>query len=82
MKDTGSSGYKPTSTGKSKSGGSGSSKSNTKQTVDWISRLLDVLQKKIDATKAKFENLFTLKSKKNNLNTQIKQTSLINIVEF
>ena len=59
------------------SGGSGSSNSDTKQTVDWISRLLDVLQKKIDATKAKFENLFTLKSKKNNLNTQINQTKAL-----
>ena len=67
----GSKGYKaPT---EKKSGGS-KTKEDTKQTVDWISRLLDVLQKKIDATKAKFENLFTLKSKKNNLATQIKQT--------
>lgn len=50
------------------------SSKNSKQTIDWISRLLDVLQKKIDQTKAKFENLFTLKDKKNNLQKQIKYT--------
>lgn len=47
---------------------------DNKQTIDWISRLLDVLQKKIDATKAKFENLFTLKDKKNNLAKQLTLT--------
>ena len=65
------------STSGSSSKNSGSSKSDTKQTIDWIDRLLTNLQKKIDATKAKFENLFTLKSKKNNLTTQIKQTTTL-----
>ena len=36
---------------------------------------MDVLQQKIDLTKAKFENLFTVKKQKNNLNNQIKQTT-------
>ena len=66
IKPTGSSGYTAP-----KTGGSGS---DTKQTIDWIERLLDVLQKKIDQTKAKFENLFTLKDKKNNLTKQIQLT--------
>lgn len=67
----GSSGYKSSnSSGKGKNSGT----KDTKQTVDWIERLLDVLQKKIDQTKAKFDNLFTLKGKKNNLTTQITLT--------
>lgn len=70
IKPTGSSNYKPSGS----SGGSGGSGSDTKQTIDWIERLLDVLQKKIDRTKAKFENLFTVKSKKNNLTKQITLT--------
>ena len=65
---SGSDKYKP-------SGGSGGSEGkDTKQRIDWIERLLDVLQKKIDRTKAKFENLFTVKSKKNNLTKQIQLT--------
>ena len=65
---SGSSGYTPPKTK------NGSDSKDTKQTIDWISRLLDVLQKKIDATKAKFDNLFTLKDKKNNLAQQITLT--------
>lgn len=45
------------------------------QLIDWIARKLETLQSKIDLTKAKFENLFALKSKKDNLSTQIKQTT-------
>ncbi len=52
-----------------------SSTSKTKQEIDWISRRLAVLQSRIDLTKARFENLFSLKTKKNNLNTQISQTT-------
>lgn len=66
IKPTGSSSYKAPS--------SGSKQKDTKQTIDWIERLLDILQKKIDQTKAKFDNLFTVKSKKNNLTTQITLT--------
>lgn len=44
-----------------------------KQEIDWISRRLAVLQSRIDLTKTRFENLFSLKTKKNNLNTQISQ---------
>lgn len=46
-----------------------------KQEIDWISRRLAVLQSRIDLTKTRFENLFSLKTKKNNLNTQISQTT-------
>lgn len=46
-----------------------------KQEIDWISRRLAVLQSRIDLTKTRFENLFSLKMKKNNLNTQISQTT-------
>lgn len=45
------------------------------QLIDWIARKLETLQSKIDLTKAKFENLFALKPKKDNLSTQIKQTT-------
>ena len=65
------------SSGKSSSSSKSSSKDtkDTKTLIDWIARKLEVLQKKIDLTKAKFENLFDLKSKKSNLDTQIKQTT-------
>lgn len=65
---------KPTGSSTYKAPSSGSKQKDTKQTIDWIERLLDVLQKKIDQTKAKFDNLFTVKSKKNNLTTQITLT--------
>lgn len=64
---SGSSGYKGSSSKKSGS-------KDSKQTIDWISRLLDVIQKKIDKLKAASGNLFTLKDKKNNLAEQIKLT--------
>lgn len=71
---SGSSGYKSSGS----SGGSGKSGgSKSKSTIDWIERLLDVLQKKIDQTKAKFENLFTLKDRKNNLAKQIQLTKTL-----
>lgn len=55
--------------------GDKSSSEAAKTSIDWISRKLERLQKKIDLTKSKFENLFTVKSKSNNLNTQIEQTT-------
>ena len=58
-----------------KSSSNSSDKKESKQLIDWIARKLDVLQEKIDLTKAKFENLFTVKKQKNNLNNQIKQTT-------
>lgn len=65
----------PSSGGGSKSkSGSDSKASESKTTIDWIERKLDSLQKKIDATKAKFENLFTVKSKSKNIDKQIAQT--------
>ncbi len=51
------------------------SKKETKQTFDWIERKLERLQQVIDYTKAKFENLFTIKKKNSNLTKQIKQTT-------
>ena len=51
-----------------KSSSNSSDKKESKQLIDWIARKLDVLQEKIDLTKAKFENLFTVKKQKNNLN--------------
>lgn len=69
----------PPSSKKSSGSGSNGSKSfkDSKQTIDWISRKLEVLQKNIDATKAKFDNLFSVKKKESNLNTQIKQTTAL-----
>ena len=51
------------------------SKKETKQTFDWIERKLERLQQVIDYTKAKFENLFTIKKKNSNLTKQIDQTN-------
>lgn len=50
-------------------------KTKSKTEIDWIARYLEQLQKKIDLTKAKFDNLFTVKAKSSNLDTQIKQTT-------
>lgn len=50
-------------------------KKDSKQLIDWIERKLDVLQSKIDLTKAKFDNLFSVKRQKNNLNNQIEKTT-------
>ena len=43
----------------------------------WIEKKLDRLQKKVDATKSKFDNLFTVKKKANNIDTQISQTEAL-----
>ncbi|MBQ0036438.1 MAG: hypothetical protein KBT35_05930, partial [Firmicutes bacterium] len=60
----------------SSSRGSGSSKTKeTKSTIDWIQRKLEVLQKTIDLTKEKFNNLFYYTSKRKNLKEQISQVS-------
>lgn len=68
--------------GSSNSKGGSSSKSDSKTTIDWIQRKLERLQKIIDATKAKLENLFTVKAKTSNLDDQIKQTTnLLNAEE-
>lgn len=65
-----------TSTYKNASSTGGSSASETTKTsIDWLSRKLERLQEKIDLTKSKFENLFTLKDKSKNLNKQIEQTT-------
>ena len=69
----------PTSSGSDSSKGKSSSKDKTKSTeiIDHIARRLSVLQTAIDYTKSKFENLFSLKSKQNNLDKQIKQTTTL-----
>ena len=45
-----------------------------KQTIDWIERRLGNLQKVIDLTAAKFQNIFKIGKQKNNLDKQIKTT--------
>ena len=67
----GSNGYKG---GSSKSGGSGSSKSDTKQTVDWIERKISSLNNNIDLTQSKLDNLFNIKTPKG-LSKQITDVS-------
>lgn len=62
----------PTSTGKKGSGKNAAKKES--QTIDWIARRLERLQKIIDLTRSKFENLFSIKSKSSNLQKQITQT--------
>lgn len=55
------------------------SKSSSKQTIDWIARAIDVLNNKLDLANAKYNNLTSLKGKKNNLAKQIRYTTrLIN----
>ena len=57
-------------------------KKDSSQVIDWIERKLDVLQDKIDLTKAKFENLFSFKRQKNNLSKQVQETTrLLNAQE-
>jgi hypothetical protein len=57
------------------SGGGGGGSSSSKTEIDWIAQKLERLREAIDLTKAKFENLFSLKSRSNNLDKQIKQTT-------
>ncbi len=57
-------------------------KKDSSQVIDWIERKLDVLQEKIDLTKAKLENLFSFKRQKNNLSKQVRETTrLLNAQE-
>ncbi|RKI52471.1 hypothetical protein D7V86_25875, partial [bacterium D16-51] len=57
-------------------------KKDSSQVIDWIERKLDVLQDKIDLTKAKLENLFSFKRQKNNLSKQVRETTrLLNAQE-
>lgn len=70
--------YSPTTS--SSNGGSGLKKSKskkTKQEIDWIARKLEVLQKAIDTTSGKLQNLFSIKAKKNNINKQITETTAL-----
>lgn len=46
----------------------------TKQTIDWIERRLGNLQRVIDLTAAKFQNIFKIGKQKSNLDKQIKTT--------
>ena len=70
--------YSPTTSFSNDGSGSKKSKSKkTKQEIDWIARLLDVLQKKIDTTSGKLQNLFSIKDKKNNINKQITETTTL-----
>lgn len=67
----------PTSSGSgSKQGKTKNNKSkDSKQEIDWIARKLEVLQKAIDTTSGKLQNLFSIKAKKNNINKQITETT-------
>lgn len=67
-------GYNPSSgTGKNKKDKAQKAK-ESKQEIDWLSRMLDMLQNKVDILKAKFENLFSVGKKDSNLNSQIQKT--------
>lgn len=68
------------------SGSGGNSKNNksskdkskdSKQEIDWIARKLEVLQKAIDTTSGKLQNLFSIKDQKNNINKQITETTAL-----
>ena len=50
---------------------------DSKQEIDWIARKLEVLQKAIDTTSSKLQNLFSIKAKKNNINKQITETTAL-----
>ena len=63
-----------TGNGKSKKTKNSKSK-DSKQEIDWIARKLEVLQKAIDTTSGKLQNLFSIKAKKNNINKQITETT-------
>lgn len=76
-------GIKPLKSNKSNNNNSNkktsNSKSSSKQTIDWIARAIDVLNNKLDLANAKYNNLTSLKGKKNNLAKQIRYTTrLIN----
>ena len=53
-----------------------STKKSTQQ-IDWISRKLDILQKKLSATQAEYDKLVNPKEKSNNLAKQIKQLTAL-----
>ena len=59
--------------------GSGSNSKNTtkkeKTEINWLERRLTRMQSIIDITASKLQNLFSIKSKSNNLDKQIKQTT-------
>lgn len=63
-----------TGSGKSKKTKNSKSK-DSKQEIDWVARKLEVLQKAIDTTSGKLQNLFSIKAKKNNINKQITETT-------
>lgn len=65
-----------TGSGKSKKTKNSKSK-DSKQEIDWIARKLEVLQKAIDTTSGKLQNLFSIKAKKNNINKQITETTAL-----
>ena len=51
-----------------------SSSKSSAQEIDWIARKLTVLQNAIDSTSKRLQNLFSIKTKKSNLNKQISET--------
>lgn len=71
--NTGNEGKTRTTSNNNNSGGSAKQK-ETKQTIDWIERRLGNLQRVIDLTAAKFQNIFKIGKQKSNLDKQIKTT--------
>lgn len=72
--------YTPTTSSSNSGSGSGSGNQkskDSKQEIDWIARKLEVLQKAIDTTSGKLQNLFSIKAKKNNINKQITETTAL-----
>lgn len=70
--------YTPTTSSSNSGSGSGSGNQkskDSKQEIDWIARKLEVLQKAIDTTSGKLQNLFSIKAKKSNINKQITETT-------
>lgn len=62
-----------TGDGTSKNGSSKNGSSKTKTEINWLERALTVLQKKLDTTASKLQNLFSVNDKNKNLDSQIKQ---------
>lgn len=63
------------SSSKSKSSGSSSSKEDSKQTIDWLDRAIEVTTNKVDLLKSKLENIFAVKRSNKIINKELKETT-------
>ncbi len=66
--------YSSDSNSSNKNNKNKSSSKSSAQEIDWIARKLTVLQNAIDSTSKRLQNLFSIKTKKSNLNKQISET--------